>query len=52
MIDMESIHRLINYDTDYMIRVLELNEDRIYAWVVLDSPTVVRENLDGSVRGE
>jgi hypothetical protein len=29
--DMEAIRRLNNYDTESMIRVLELNEDRIYA---------------------
>jgi MerR family transcriptional regulator, heat shock protein HspR len=48
MIDMESIRRLNNCETNYKIRVLELNEERIYAWVVLDSPTVARENLDRS----
>lgn len=49
MIDMEVIRRLNNYDTDAMIRVLELNEDRLYHWFILDSPTVVREDLDGAV---
>lgn len=29
--------------------VLALNEDRLVAWLVFDSPTVVRDNLDGSL---
>ena len=49
MIDMEVIRRLNSYDTDALIAVLELNEDRIYQWLVLGSPTVVREDLDKSV---
>jgi hypothetical protein len=49
MIDMEVIRRLNNYDTDAMIRVLELNEDRLYHWLVLGSVTVVREDLDRSI---
>jgi transposase InsO family protein len=46
---METIRRLNNYDTDAMIRVLELNEDRLYHWLVLGSATVVREDLDGAI---
>jgi hypothetical protein len=49
MIDMEMIRRLNNQDTDALIRVLELNEDRLYNWLILDSPTVVREDLDGAI---
>lgn len=49
MIDVQAIRRLNNYDTDAMIRVLELNEDRLYAWLVQGTVTVVREDLDGSI---
>jgi hypothetical protein len=49
MINMETILQLNNYDLDSLIGVLELNEDRLYAWLVLDSPTVVREDLDGAI---
>jgi hypothetical protein len=49
MINMETILRLNNYDVDNLIGVLELNEERLYAWLVLDSPTVVREDLDGAI---
>lgn len=49
MIDMEVIRRLNNDDMDELIGVLELNEDRLYHWMVLDSVTVVREDLDGSI---
>jgi hypothetical protein len=49
MIDMETIRRLNNYDADSLIAVLELNEDRLYHWLVLDSPTVVRDDLDASI---
>ncbi|AFM26087.1 hypothetical protein [Desulfomonile tiedjei] len=49
MIDMEMIRRLNNYDTDELIRVLELNEDRLYHWLVLDSITVVRDDLGSSI---
>ena len=49
MIDIESIRRLNNCDTDAMIAVLELNEERVYHWLVLGSVTVVREDLDGAV---
>jgi hypothetical protein len=48
-IDMEVIRRLNTDDTDAMIRLLELNEDRLCQWMVLDSATVVREDLDGSI---
>jgi hypothetical protein len=50
MIDLEVIRRLNNYDTDAMIRVLELNEDRLYRWLVLRSVIVVREDLDGAIK--
>ena len=49
MIDMEAIRRLNNHDTDALIAVLELNEDRLYHWLVLDSVTVVRDNLWRSI---
>ncbi|MBI5251822.1 MAG: hypothetical protein HY912_20200 [Desulfomonile tiedjei] len=49
MIDMERIRRLNNYDTDALIAVLELNEDRLYAWLDLGSVTVVRDDLDASI---
>ncbi len=49
MIDMETICRLNNYDTDALIRVLELNEDRLYQWMVMGSVTVVREDLGRSI---
>ena len=29
--------------------VLHLNEDRLAAWLVFDLPTVVRDNLEGSL---
>ena len=41
MIDMESIRRLNDDDVDSLVRVLELNEDRLYAWLVTGSVTVV-----------
>jgi hypothetical protein len=37
-----------NYDVDTSIDLLELNEERLYAWLVLDSPTVVRDDLEGA----
>ena len=49
MIDMVTVRKLNNDDVDAMIRVLELNEDRLYHWLVLGSVTVVREDLDGAV---
>jgi hypothetical protein len=49
MIDMETIRRLNNYDTDALIAVLELNEDRLYHWLVLGSATVARDDLDASI---
>jgi hypothetical protein len=49
MIDIGYIRRLNNYDTDAMIRLLELNEDRLYHWLVLGSLSVVREDLDRSI---
>jgi hypothetical protein len=49
MIDMEAIRGLNNYDTDALIAVLELNEDRLFHWLVLDSLTVVRDDLDRSI---
>jgi hypothetical protein len=38
-----------NYETEALIDLYELNEDRLYAWLVLDSPTVVPGNLEKSV---
>ena len=32
-----------------LVRVLELNEDRLYAWLVEGSVTVVREDLGRSI---
>ena len=49
MIDMEMIRRLNNYDVDRLIGVLAIYEDRLYHWLVLDSSTVVRDDLDGAV---
>lgn len=49
MISMEAILRLNNNDMDKLMRVLELNEERLYAWLVLDSPTVVREDLNVAI---
>lgn len=49
MIDVESVRRVNIYDTDSIIRVLEVNEDRLYHWMVLDSVTVVRDDLDRSI---
>jgi hypothetical protein len=49
MIDIEVIRRLNNYDADRLIGVLEINEDRLYHWLVLGSATVVRENLGGAI---
>jgi hypothetical protein len=45
MIDMEAIRRLNNYDTDALIRVLNLNENRLHAWLVMGYVTVVRTHL-------
>jgi hypothetical protein len=49
MIAIETIVKLNNYSVDNLIGVLELNEDRLYAWLVEGSPTVVRDNLEGSI---
>ncbi len=49
MVNMETIRRLNNYDTDVLIAVLELNEAPLYAWLVLGSVTVVRDDLDSSI---
>ena len=49
MVNMETIRRLNNYDVDSLIGVLEINEDRLYHWLVVGSPTVVREDLDASI---
>jgi len=35
--------------TRTLIRVLELNEGRLYAWPFLGYPTVVRDDLDRSI---
>jgi hypothetical protein len=48
MVNMEAIVRMNNCDVDGLIEVLALNEDRHYAWPVLNSPTVVREELHRS----
>ena len=49
MIDVENVCRLNNYDTDALIRVLELNEDRLYAWLIEGSVTVVGKDLGRSI---
>jgi hypothetical protein len=49
MINIASIRKLNNYDVGTLIAVLEINEDRLYHWLILDSPTVVRDNLEQSV---
>ncbi len=49
MIDGKVVRRLNNDDVDSLVRVLELNEDRLYAWLVLGSVTVVREDLGRSI---
>jgi hypothetical protein len=49
MIEMEVIRRLNNYDVDNLIAVLELNEDRLYHWLVIGSATVVRDDVDGAI---
>ncbi len=49
MVDIENVRRLNNYDVDYLVRVLELNEDRLYAWLIEGSVTVVREDLGRSI---
>lgn len=38
-----------NYDTDSLVRVQELNEDRLCPWLVMGSVTSVRDDLDGAV---
>ena len=49
MVNMETIRRLNHDDMEKLIAVLELNEDRLYAWLVLGSVTVVRDDLDGAI---
>jgi hypothetical protein len=49
MIDVEMIRRLNSYDRDALTAVLELNEDRLYAWLVVGSVTVVRDDLESSI---
>jgi hypothetical protein len=49
MIDIERIRRLNDYDVDSLIAVLEITEDRLYHWLVLEPPTVVRDDLDGAI---
>lgn len=43
----QAIRRLSIYDTDALIRVLELHEDRLYAGLVAGSIAVVQEDLEG-----
>ena len=50
MIDVEAIRRLNNCDTHSIIRVLEINEDRLYHWLVLGSITVVLDDVDRSIQ--
>ncbi|AFM24879.1 hypothetical protein [Desulfomonile tiedjei] len=49
MFDKDMIRRMNNNDLDAIIRLLELNEDRLHAWLIEDAPTVVRDDLDASV---
>jgi hypothetical protein len=49
MIDVEAIRRPYNYDTDWLVRVLEPKENRFYYLLVLGSVTVVREYVDKSI---
>jgi len=49
MINVETVRRLNNDDVNSLVRVLELNEDRLYAWLVESSITVVREDLGRSI---
>jgi hypothetical protein len=49
MIDREVIRQLNNYDVDKLIGVLEINEDRLCHWLVLDSSTVVKDDLEESI---
>jgi hypothetical protein len=48
MIDMNLLYQLNNHELDAMIHVLELNEDRLCAWLE-GSPTVVMDDLNQSV---
>jgi hypothetical protein len=42
--------RQVNYDgMDSPFGVLVLDDDRIYWWLILDSPEVVREDLDAAI---
>ena len=49
MIDVEAIRRLNSDDVDSRLRILELNEDRLYSWLVEGSIAVVREDLGNSI---
>lgn len=49
MFDKDMICRLNNNDLDAIIRLLELNADRLHAWLIEDAPTVVRGDLDASL---
>jgi hypothetical protein len=49
MFDVEVIRRLNNNDTDSLVRVLEINEDRLYACLVMVTVSVVWDGLDKSV---
>ena len=47
--DLESIRRLNKDDTAPLVRVLELNGDRLYHWLFLRSVIVLRDDLDRSI---
>lgn len=49
MINIETIRKLNNYDVDDLIGVLELNEDRLQAWLIAGSLSVVRDGLEESI---
>ncbi len=49
MVDIENVRRLNNNDLDSLVRVLELNEDRLHAWLIEGSIAVVREDLGRTI---
>jgi hypothetical protein len=47
--DLDLVMRMNGDNLDSLIDILELNENRLYAWLVEDSPTVVRDDLEGAI---
>jgi hypothetical protein len=47
--DLDLVMRMNDGNVDSLIDVLELNEDRLYAWTIQGSATVVKDDLNGAI---